>query len=153
MGNGGWMGRGFGHGSQNQLHFLRVRHTDFIFSVVAEELGWIGAMLVLMLLFFVVWRLLRIADLAQDHFGRLVAVGVAAIIFFQTVVNVGMNMSLMPVTGLTLPFVSYGGSSLVSMLMAIGLAAKRGHAPSQDRFSVAGNQRTSCNVVQGQRST
>ena len=122
VGNGGWMGRGFEHGSQNQLHFLRVRHTDFIFSVVAEELGWVGAMIILVLLFFVVWRLLRIADLAQDHFGRLLAVGVAAIVFFQTVVNVGMNMSLMPVTGLTLPFVSYGGSSLVSMLMAIGLA-------------------------------
>ena len=121
VGNGGWLGRGFGHGSQNQLHFLRVRHTDFIFSVISEELGWVGAMILLVLLFFVVWRLLRIADMAQDHFGRLLAVGVAAIIFFQTVVNVGMNMSLMPVTGLTLPFVSYGGSSLVSMLMAVGL--------------------------------
>lgn len=122
IGNGGWMGRGFAHGSQNQLHFLRVRHTDFIYSVIAEELGWIGAMIVLGLLLFVVWRLLRIADMAQDHFGRLLAVGVAAIIFFQVVVNVGMNMSLLPVTGLTLPFISYGGSSLVSMLLAIGLA-------------------------------
>jgi rod shape determining protein RodA len=122
VGNGGWLGRGFGHGSQNQLHFLRVRHSDFIYSVISEELGWIGAMIVLALLLFVVWRLLRIADRAQDHFGRLLATGVAAIIFFQTVVNVGMNLSLMPVTGLTLPFVSYGGSSLISMLLAIGLA-------------------------------
>jgi rod shape determining protein RodA len=79
-------------------------------------------MLVLALLFFVVLRLLRIADRAQDNFGRLLAIGVAAIIFFQTVVNVGMNLSLMPVTGQTLPFVSYGGSSLVSMLLAVGLA-------------------------------
>lgn len=122
VGNGGWMGRGFGHGSQNQLHFLRVRQSDFIYSVISEELGWVGAMIVLGLLMFVVWRLLRIADRAQDHFGRLLATGVAAIIFFQTVVNVGMNLSLMPVTGLTLPFVSYGGSSLISMLLAIGLA-------------------------------
>lgn len=122
IGNGGWMGRGFGHGSQNQLHFLRVRQSDFIYSVISEELGWVGAMIVLALLMFVVWRLLRIADRAQDHFGRLLASGVAAIIFFQTLVNVSMNLSLMPVTGLTLPFVSYGGSSLVSMLLAIGLA-------------------------------
>jgi rod shape determining protein RodA len=122
VGNGGWLGRGFGHGSQNQLHFLRVRHSDFIYSVISEELGWIGAMLILAMLLFVVWRLLRIAEHAQDHFGRLLATGVAAIIFFQTVVNVGMNLSLLPVTGLTLPFISYGGSSLVSMLLAIGLA-------------------------------
>jgi rod shape determining protein RodA len=122
VGNGGWLGRGFGHGSQNQLHFLRVRQSDFIYSVISEELGWVGAMIILALLMFVVWRLLRIADRAQDHFGRLLATGVAAIIFFQTVVNVGMNLSLMPVTGLTLPFISYGGSSLISMLLAIGLA-------------------------------
>lgn len=122
IGAGGWMGRGWGHGSQNQLHFLRVRHTDFIYSVISEELGWVGAVAVLGLLLFVVWRLLRIADRAQDQFGRLLAVGVAAHIFFLIVVNVGMNLNLMPVTGLTLPFVSYGGSSLVTILLAIGLA-------------------------------
>lgn len=122
IGSGGWLGRGWTYGSQNQLHFLRVRHTDFIFSVIAEELGLIGTAIILLLLLFVVWRLLRIADLARDHFGRLLATGVAAIVFFQIVVNVGMNLSLMPVTGLTLPFVSYGGSSLVSMMVAVGLA-------------------------------
>jgi rod shape determining protein RodA len=122
VGSGGWLGRGWGHGSQNQLHFLRVRHTDFIYSVIAEELGLVGSIIVLCLLFFVVWRLLRIADLAQDYFGRLIATGVASIVFFQVVVNVGMNLSLVPVTGLTLPFVSYGGSSLISMMFAIGLA-------------------------------
>lgn len=122
IGAGGWLGRGWGHGSQNQLHFLRVRQSDFIFSVISEELGWIGAVVVLLLLFFVVWRLLRIADMARDEFGRLLAVGVAGLVFFQVVVNVGMNLSLVPVTGLTLPFISYGGSSLVSMLFAIGLA-------------------------------
>jgi len=122
VGGGHWLGQGWGHGSQNQLHFLRVRHTDFIFSVIAEELGLIGTVIILLLLFFVVWRLLRIADLAQDQFGRLIATGVAAIIFFQTLSNVGMNIGLLPVTGLTLPFISYGGSSLLSMLFAIGLA-------------------------------
>jgi len=122
VGSGGFLGRGWSLGSQNQLFFLRVRHTDFIFSVIAEELGLLGSALILLLLFFVVWRLLRIADRAQDQFGRLIATGVAAIIFFQVCVNVGMNLSLVPVTGLTLPFISYGGSSLVSMLMAVGLA-------------------------------
>ena len=122
IGSGGWLGTGWVFGSQNRLHFLRVRHTDFIFSVIAEEWGLIGSLIILALLLFVVWRVLRIADRARDHFGRLLAVGVAAMIFFQIVVNVGMNVNLMPVTGLTLPFVSYGGSSLISMMVAIGLA-------------------------------
>lgn len=122
VGSGDWLGQGWALGSQNQGHFLRVRHTDFIFSVIAEELGLIGAGLILLLLFFVVWRLLNIAERAQDNFGRLLATGVAAIIFFQTFSNVGMNIGLLPVTGLTLPFISYGGSSLVSMMFAVGLA-------------------------------
>lgn len=122
VGSGDWLGQGWAHGSQNQNHFLRVRHTDFIFSVIAEELGLIGSALILLMLFFVVWRLLNIADRAQDQFGRLIATGVAAIIFFQTCVNVGMNLGIMPVTGLTLPFISYGGSSLLSMMFAVGLA-------------------------------
>ena len=122
IGNGGLLGQGWGHGSQNQLHFLRVRHTDFIFSVISEELGFVGTVLILLLLFFVVWRLVRIADKAQDQFGRLITMGVAALIFFQTFINVGMNLSIVPVTGMTLPFISYGGSSLISMMLAIGLA-------------------------------
>lgn len=122
VGSGNWLGQGWAHGSQNQGHFLRVRQTDFIFSVIAEELGLIGSAIILLLLFFVVWRLLNIADRAQDHFGRLIATGVAAIIFFQTLSNVGMNIGLLPVTGLTLPFISYGGSSLLSMMFAVGLA-------------------------------
>ena len=122
IGNGGGIGMGWGGGSQNQLHFLRVRHTDFIFSVMAEELGFVGTIMVLLLLFFVIWRLVRIADLAQDQFGRLITLGVASLIFFQTFVNVGMNLAILPVTGMTLPFLSYGGSSLVSMMIAVGLA-------------------------------
>lgn len=122
VGAGGWLGKGWMYGSQNQLHFLRVRHTDFIFSVIAEEWGLLGSLIILAILLFVVWRILRIANLARDHFGRLLAVGGAAILFFQIVVNVGMNISLLPVTGLTLPFVSYGGSSLISVFVAVGLA-------------------------------
>ncbi|MDE0196910.1 MAG: FtsW/RodA/SpoVE family cell cycle protein [Caldilineaceae bacterium] len=122
IGNGGWIGLGWAEGTQNRLHFLRVRHTDFIFSVIAEELGFVGTVMVLLLLFFVIWRLVRIADLAQDQFGRLITFGVASLIFFQTFVNVGMNLAILPVTGMTLPFLSYGGSSLVSMMVAVGLA-------------------------------
>ena len=122
VGNGGLTGMGWLQGTQNQLRFLRVRQTDFIFSVIAEELGLIGAALTLALLLFVVWRVLRIADRAPDQFGKLLATGVAALIFFQVLINVGFNLRLMPVTGLTLPFISAGGSSLVSMMFAIGLA-------------------------------
>ncbi len=122
VGAGGWFGEGWTQGTQNQLRFLRVRHSDFIFSVIAEEMGFVGTVIVLSLLFFVVWRLLRIADSARDGFGRLLAYGVASIVFFQIFINAGMNMRIMPVTGLTLPFVSYGGSSLVSLMAAVGLA-------------------------------
>ena len=79
----------------------------------------------LLLVFFVIWRLVRVAELAQDQFGRLLTVGIVALLFFQTFINVGMNMSIVPVTGMTLPFISYGGSSLLSMMAAIGLAPKR----------------------------
>jgi rod shape determining protein RodA len=122
VGNGGLTGMGWLQGSQNQLHFLRVRQTDFIFSVIAEELGLIGASITLLLLLLIVWRVLRIADRAPDQFGRLLATGVAALIFFQVLINVGFNLRVMPVTGLTLPFISAGGSSLISMMFAIGLA-------------------------------
>lgn len=122
VGSGGLLGQGYGQGTQSQLHFLRVRHTDFIFSVVAEEMGFIGAMVLLSLLLFIIMRLWRIADQARDPFGRLLVTGVTAIILFQTVVNVGMNMSLLPVTGLPLPFFSYGGSAMLSLFLLIGLA-------------------------------
>jgi rod shape determining protein RodA len=121
IGSGGWLGKGLGAGSQSQLHFLRVRHTDFIFSVIAEEAGFAGAVIVLILLAVVIFRILRVANRARDPLGRLICVGVATIIFFQTLVNVGMNLNLLPVTGLTLPFISYGGSSLIALLVGIGL--------------------------------
>lgn len=121
IGSGGFLGKGFAKGSQSQLHFLRVRHTDFIFSVIGEELGFLGAFLVLLLLFIVMWRILRAATLARDSLGSLIASGLAGLIFFQTLVNVGMNMGIMPVTGIPLPFISSGGSALVTLLAGEGL--------------------------------
>lgn len=121
LGSGGWLGQGFGSGIQTQGRFLKVRHTDFIFSVVGEELGLIGAVLLMVVIGIVVLRALRSAELARDTFGRLIAVGVAAMIAFQAMVNIGMNLGLSPVTGVPLPFVSYGRSSLVTLLIGIGL--------------------------------
>lgn len=121
IGSGGWLGRGLFRGSQSQLHFLRIRHTDFIFSVTAEELGFVGATLLILLLAFLLLRLLHIASIARDSYGRLLVSGVAAMIMFQMVVNIGMNLSLLPVTGLPLPFISYGGSALWTLLIGIGL--------------------------------
>jgi rod shape determining protein RodA len=122
IGSGSWLGRGLFQGSQNQLHFLRVRHTDFIFSVTAEELGFVGAVLLILLFVALLMRLTHIAAISRDTFGRLIVVGITAMILFQVVVNVGMNLNLLPATGVPLPFVSYGGSSLWTMLIGIGLA-------------------------------
>ncbi|MFZ5917754.1 MAG: FtsW/RodA/SpoVE family cell cycle protein [Chloroflexota bacterium] len=121
IGSGGWLGKGYTQGTQTHLHFLFVRHTDFIFSVIGEELGFAGAMVVIVLLTLVLLRLLRAAYLARDAFGRNLAVGVAAFVFFQAVVNIGMNMSLLPATGTPLPFITYGGSSLITLCIAEGL--------------------------------
>jgi rod shape determining protein RodA len=121
IGSGGLWGTGFTQGPQNQLHFLRVRHTDFIFSVIGEELGFAGAILLFALFAFIIWRVLRAASYSRDNFGYLVAYGVATIIFFQSLVNIGMNLGLMPITGIPLPFVSSGGSSLITFLIALGL--------------------------------
>ena len=121
IGSGGWLGKGFGNGTQSQLHFLRVRHTDFIFSVIGEELGLLGAIVLFTLFTILLWRILRVATMAQDPFGRLICVGVAIVIFTQTAVNIGVNLGILPVTGLPLPFVSYGGSSLWTFLISLGL--------------------------------
>jgi rod shape determining protein RodA len=121
IGSGGFLGQGYGHGTQVQLRFLKVRWSDFIFSAMAQEFGFVGVALVLLVLIFVIVRCLRAAHLAADTFGALICYGVATMISFQAMVNIGVNLNLMPATGLTLPFVSYGGSSLLSILMGIGL--------------------------------
>lgn len=122
IGSGGLFGKGYAQGPQNTGRFLRVRHTDFIFSVIAEEFGMIGGLTVTALIGVVIFRILRGARMAQDALGSLICYGVATFIFFQTLVSIGMNLSLMPVTGLTLPFISSGGTSLLSTLAGIGLA-------------------------------
>jgi rod shape determining protein RodA len=121
IGSGGWFGKGLLRGTQSQLYFLRVRHTDYIFSVLCEELGFVGALILLLLLLVLLWRILRAASLARDTFGRLIACGVATMIFVQSFVNIAVNVGILPVTGLTLPLVSYGGSSLWATLLGIGL--------------------------------
>lgn len=121
IGSGGWFGQGYGHGTQVQLRFLKVRWSDFIFSAMAEEFGFVGVILVMALLLFIVFRCLRAARLARDTYGALIAYGVAVLIAFQAMVNIGVNLKLLPATGLTLPFVSYGGSSLISAMIGIGL--------------------------------
>lgn len=121
IGSGGMLGKGYGNGSQTRGRFLRVRHTDFIFSVIAEEMGFVGATAVIALIGVVIWRCLRGAALAADPLGSLICYGVGTMIFFQTMVSIGMNLSILPVTGLTLPFVSSGGSSLITMLIGVGL--------------------------------
>ncbi|MDI6693866.1 MAG: FtsW/RodA/SpoVE family cell cycle protein [Anaerolineales bacterium] len=121
IGSGGLLGQGYGQGTQVQLRFLKVRWSDFIFSAMSHEFGFIGVLLVLLVLLFVILRCLRAARLASDTFGALIAYGVATMITFQAMVNIGVNLNLMPATGLTLPFVSYGGSSLLSSLIGIGL--------------------------------
>jgi rod shape determining protein RodA len=121
IGSGGWFGQGYGHSSQVQLRFLQVRHTDYIFSAMASEFGLVGTTLVIGLLCFVILRCFRVAKNASDTFGSLIAYGVGILMFFQTSVNIGVNLNVVPVTGLTLPFISYGGSSLLSLVVGIGL--------------------------------
>ncbi len=133
IGNGGLFGQGYSGGTQVQLRFLKVRHTDFIFSAMAEEFGFIGTSIVIGLLVFVVIRCLAIARKAADPFGALIAYGIAVLIFFQMAVNIGVNLNVLPVTGLTLPFISYGGSSLISLVLGIGLVQSvAAHSQSLD---------------------
>jgi rod shape determining protein RodA len=121
VGSGGWWGRGVGNGTQTQLNFLRVQHSDFIFAVLGEELGFMGALLMLALFGALFSRCLRVAAKSRDAFGRYLAVGVTSMLLFQVFVNVGMNIGLLPVTGIPLPFISAGGSSLISIFFSLGL--------------------------------
>ncbi|MBZ0300632.1 MAG: FtsW/RodA/SpoVE family cell cycle protein, partial [Anaerolineae bacterium] len=122
VGSGGTLGKGYSVGTQNKGRFLRVRHTDFIFSVIAEEFGFVGSMATLGMICLVLMRILAGARRSVDPFGSLICYGVAAFIFFQTVTSIGMNLALVPVTGLTLPFISSGGTSLLSTMAGVGLA-------------------------------
>jgi rod shape determining protein RodA len=121
IGSGGLFGKGYGHGTQTQLRFLKVRHTDFIFSAVSEEFGLVGAVSVIFVILLVIWRCLRAAQKARDVAGMCIAYGVATLIFFQGMVNIGVNLNIVPVSGLPLPFISYGGSGLTALMLGIGL--------------------------------
>ena len=121
IGSGGLFGAGYGHGTQTQLRFLKVRHTDFIFSAVSEEFGLVGAVFVIVVIMLIIWRCLRVAQKAHDVAGMSIAYGVATLIFFQGMVNIGVNLNIVPVSGLPLPFISYGGSGLTSLMLGIGL--------------------------------
>ena len=121
IGSGGLTGKGFLEGTQTKYEFLPAAHTDFIFSVIGEELGFAGALLVLALFTFIIWRALQIGALAKNRFGGLLAIGLAFMLTFHVFVNIGMTIGVMPVTGLPLPFLSYGGSSLLANCSAIGL--------------------------------
>ena len=121
IGSGGLLGKGLFEGTQTAGRFIPEQQTDFVFTVAGEELGLLGATTLLALLGLVLWRGLRIASRSPDPFGRLVAAGVVAWFAFQSFVNVGMTLGIMPVTGLPLPFVSYGGSAMFANLLAIGL--------------------------------
>jgi rod shape determining protein RodA len=122
VGSGGLVGKGYSVGSQNKGRFLRVRHTDYIFSVISEEFGMVGGLAVMAGIGLMLARILHGARTAVDAFGSLICYGVAADIFFQTFTSIGMNLGLLPVTGLTLPFISSGGTSLLSTMAGIGLA-------------------------------
>jgi rod shape determining protein RodA len=121
VGSGQFTGKGFMSGTQGQLNFLPEHHTDFAFSVLAEEWGFIGAALALLLLAAIVLRCLLLAYRAKDHLGMLVIIGSASLIFWPTVINVAMVTGMFPVTGMPLPFISYGGSALLTNMAAIGL--------------------------------
>jgi rod shape determining protein RodA len=121
IGSGGVLGKGLFHGTQTQGRFIPEQQTDFVFTVAGEELGLVGGSFIILVMGLVLWRALRIATQASDPFGRLVAAGVVSWFGFQSFVNIGMTLGIMPVTGLPLPFVSYGGSAMFANLMAVGL--------------------------------
>jgi rod shape determining protein RodA len=136
IGSGGKTGRG-DESTQTQLDFLPEHHTDFIFSVVGEEFGFVGAAIVLSLFALLIWRALRILTMSKNLYGALVAGGITAMLMFQVFVNVGMTIGIMPITGIPLPLMSYGGSSVITTLMAIGLLQSI-HAQARETAAAKG---------------
>lgn len=137
VGSGMVYGKGYLEGTQNQLGYLPMKYTDFIFGVIGEELGFIGAMLVTVALFLVIWRCIRAAQKADNLFGRYICIGVAAMLLFHTVENIGMCMGLTPVTGIPLPFISYGGTSILTNMAAVGIVMSvEYHAKPKSIFDV-----------------
>lgn len=121
VGSGEFFGKGYLAGTQNQLDVLPTKHTDFIFSTIAEEWGFVGALLVVAVLFFIIFRCIKASKKASSLYGKYICLGVAAMLIFHTFENIGMCIGLMPVTGIPLPFISYGGTSLITNMVAIGI--------------------------------
>lgn len=121
VGSGGWFGKGLTNGTQNALGLLPVQDTDFVFAILAEELGFVGAIVVLSLYVALIWRVLTAGWRSKDPFGTIFACGVASMLLFQMFVNVGMVIGIMPITGIPLPFISHGGASLISIALALGI--------------------------------
>ncbi|MGF1541378.1 MAG: rod shape-determining protein RodA, partial [Pleurocapsa sp.] len=121
IGAGGLWGKGLYHGTQTQLNFIPEQHTDFIFSAVGEEWGFVGSIVLLIVFWTICMRLLWIANHAKDNFGSLLAIGVLAMVAFQIIINISMTIGLAPITGIPLPWMSYGRSALLSKFLAIGL--------------------------------
>ncbi len=119
--SGGLLGAGLTNGAQNQSDLLPVQTTDFVFAIVAEELGFIGCVVVFLLFAALLWRVLAIAWRSRDPFGLMVGTGIASMILFQLTVNIGMVLGIMPITGIPLPFITHGGSSLISMAIGLGV--------------------------------
>ncbi len=123
VGSGQFLGRGLGRGTQSRLQFLPEFRTDFIFASIAEEMGFVGSCLIISLYFFLITQSTMVSRLAPDLFGYLLVFGVVSMLLFQTVVNIGMNVGILPITGITLPLLSYGGSSLITTLVSLAFVA------------------------------
>lgn len=134
IGSGGITGKGFGEGTQKSLAFLPEQHTDFIFSVIGEELGFVGTVGVLAVFMFILWRLVRIAEHSSDPFAAIAVFGIFGAWFAHVFVNVGMTIGLMPITGIPLPFISYGGSFMLASFIALAIAERV--AAEQSRYAL-----------------
>jgi rod shape determining protein RodA len=121
IGAGGFWGQGITQGTQTQLNFIPEQHTDFIFSAIGEECGFFGCFLLILTFWYLCWRILKIANTSRDNFGSLLVIGILSMIVFQVVVNIGMNVGIAPVTGIPLPWISYGRSALLKNFISIGL--------------------------------
>jgi rod shape determining protein RodA len=123
VGSGQFWGRGLGRGTQSRLQFLPEFRTDFIFAFIAEELGLVGSLLVILFYSAIFYLMFKLLNKTGDRFGELIIIGVFGMMFFQITVNIGMNIGVLPITGITLPFLSYGGSSMITTLLSFGLVA------------------------------
>lgn len=121
VGSGQFLGMGWGRGTQSQLRFLPERQTDFIFATLSEELGFVGIFLLIILFALLFFFILQIVKNTNDVYGKLIIIGILSYLLFQFTINIGMNIGIMPITGIPLPFISYGGSSLISSMMALGI--------------------------------